>query len=226
MPQDRMDRPVGQRPLTALSRLAAWGLCLALVALALPARPGCGQPEGSPFVLGPDEDSRQYGLTISGAVGNEAFQGAQGILTVSTPPEGSLNPYQIVVVGFPTVMSRNTFYWNSDKGLMEEASGVLRCRVKGRGQMRSDNHFFYLSPALFALKGALTQHEGERQKHVAQTALPTKIFALDGELTLTLSGNKLTGRVVMTGLDPVGNDYVRYVGAFVGQHNQGMTTKR
>jgi len=226
MPQDRAGRPFGRRSLNLWHRLARGGGCLLVVALVLAARPGLAQEDDTPFVLDTDGNTDRYLLTIAGTVGSESFQGVQGLLTIAYPPEGSANPYLIIEVGFPAIGLRNTFYWNSQEGPMTVAVGRVRSRLVGRGIKQGDSHFYYLSPALFRREGVATQQEGERIRHVEQTALPTKIFAQDGEFVLTMGQGRLTGRVVMSGLDPVGHDYVRYAATFVGQRSPGLKTKR
>ena len=226
MSQNRAHCVLGKRPLIALRRLAARALWLLLPVFLLPARPCPAQQETSPFVLDQEDGANQYTLALAGTVGTESFQGVRGLLTISFPPPGNPNPYLVIVVGFPTANTRNSFYWDSQQGSMEAMAGSVRCRLPGRGLNLSANHFFYLSPALFARPGPSPQYDPERQKHVEQTALPIKIAALDGEMTINVNGNALTGHVTMTGLDPVGHTYVRYAATFVGQRNQGLSTKR
>lgn len=226
MRQNRLGRPFGKRPLNLLRRLALWGACLVLGVIAFALRPGFAMEDTSPFVLDSDDNGAHYMLTISGTVGTESFQGVRAQLEVSAPEPGSTNPYQLVVVGFPESNTRNSFYWNTEDGPMDVVAGRMRSRITGRGIKLGNIHFFYLSPVLFAHNGARTHTEDERDKYVEQTALPTKIFAQDGELTLTLGQDRISGRVVMTGLDPIGHTYVRYTATFAGQRIRGLPIKR
>ncbi|MHC1713762.1 MAG: hypothetical protein AB9872_16590 [Solidesulfovibrio sp.] len=210
------------RPHTGVGPASALLVAVLLLSV-LPCR---AQDLGGDSLLESEDEAFQYTLTLSGTVGNETFTEARGLLTVSFPVPGSQNPYQIITVGFPTANSRNTFYWSSEEGPMEALSGSIRSRITGRGQKLSSNHFFFLSPKLFALKGALTQQEAERIKQTEKMALPTKIFAQAGEMTLNLTKSRLTGRVVMTGIDPASNEYVRYAASFEGQREQGPKTTR
>jgi len=132
----------------------------------------------------------------------------------------------VVIVGFPTASTRDTFYWTSQEGRMDVSGAAIRSRLVGRGIKLSQCHFFYMSPQLYAREGALTQHEDERKRHVDETALPTKIFAKNGTLLLSMGQNRITGQIVMHGLDPLGRDYVQYTASFVGTRSRDLQTKR
>ena len=85
---------------------------------------------------------------------------------------------------------------------MQVLGSSITSRVILRGKPDTANHFFYLSPALFARQGALTQREGERIKNTEDTALPSRISALEGVLTIDVNKDRLKGRVTMIAVLP------------------------
>ena len=158
----------------------------------------------------------RYLITLSGSVGQESFSGVQAVLALSHPDILSTNPYQAIVAGYPLSNIRNVFYWNSEEGPMDVMGSEISSRTRPAGLGLSDNHFYYLSPVLLQNPGVLTQHEKERRKHAEETALPTKIFAAQGELRLLFAGGGVQGSIRMVGLDSVGNEYVHYQAVFAG----------
>jgi hypothetical protein len=63
---------------------------------------------------------------------------------------------------------------------------------------------------------ALTHRDAERLKETDREAQPSRIFANSGSLTLSFSGNSVSGTVHMTGLDNVGHEQVHYRASFSG----------
>lgn len=201
------------RPAVGTVVLAA----LTLLAMLSLARWALAQTTGEDAFLNADDSPPQYMLTMSGTVGAKSFSGVRGLLTISFTAPGSQNIYKIFVVGYPTANTRNCFNWDSDEGSVRSHGTTLNSQVKLHNRSSSGNHFFYMSPVLYARQGAPTQNEAERIKHITDTAMPTKILALTGALSLDVNKERLTGQVTMTGLDPRGHDYVHYAATFVGQ---------
>lgn len=170
-------------------------------------------PMGSD-ILGQDEDQVSFLLTLSGAANTLNFSNVNAILSVRQPATFDLNSYLIVVVGFPRSNVRNAFFWNSEDGHMEAFGNSITSKTNSFGL--SQNHFFYLSPALFASKGPLTHRDKERIQETERVAEPGKVFATSGTLTLMFSGSSVTGTVHMTGIDNIGHEQVQYHATFSG----------
>lgn len=170
-------------------------------------------PMGSD-ILSQDEDRAAYMLTLSGSANAIFFNNVHAILEVRQPATFDLNTYLIVVSGFPRSNMRNSFFWNSEDGSMEAFGNSITSKANSFGL--SQNHFFYLSPALFASKGPLTHRDKERIQEAERGAEPGKVFAASGTLTLLFSGNSVTGTVYMTGIDNIGHEQVQYKATFSG----------
>jgi len=163
---------------------------------------------------------QKYLVRLTGTVLNEKFEGVKGLLQIGPPNPASLNDYFVMIVGYPTTNQRNTFFWNSDETEMITFSDELTCKIKRSCAKKVDSHFFYLSPILFKNKGAVTQHDEERKKHVEKTAKPIKVFGQAGELHLRFYSDEVTGNAWMTGYDTVERSYVRYQVSISGQRIQ------
>ncbi len=170
-------------------------------------------PMGSD-ILNQDEDQASYLITISGSANSINFSNVNAVLVVRHPDYFDLNPLLIIVVGYPRSNVRNGFFWISEDGPMETFGNNITSKANSFGL--SQNHFFYLSPALFASKGAPTHRDAERLKETDRVAQPSKIFASSGSLTLSFSGDSVSGTVHMTGLDNVGHEQVQYRASFSG----------
>jgi hypothetical protein len=109
-------------------------------------------PLGSDL-LNQGEDQVSYLITLSGSANAINFSNVNAVLVVRHSDDFDLNPFLIIVVGYPRSNVRNSFFWNSEDGPMEAFGNNITCRTNLFEL--SDNHFFYLSPALFASKGAL-----------------------------------------------------------------------
>lgn len=184
----------------------------AVLALGLSANQGFGQTVLEDL----NEDSKSYVLTLAGLVGKNTFQQVHGVLTLASSPPGSQHAYVVTISGWPTTNGENTFVWNSEDSLMESLLGRVSCRIMASASKPPNMHFFYLSPILFKGEGMVTQHEGERLRQVRKEALPTKITAQAGELTLNFTGDQVTGRVWMSGYDFTEKAPVRYQANFQG----------
>jgi hypothetical protein len=228
MSQDCRRGVLGQRPLTARAAVLL-GAVLVLAGLAFlsAAQPGRAQKSSEISILESEDSPIQYVLTLSGTAGKETFSGVRAILTLAHADLQSPNLYNVTIVGFPTTGTRNTFYWNSEDGPMDTLAGTIHSRLAGRGIKPATSHFFYLSPVLFNTQIFMTQQDAEDRKKTEESiAKPTEITALAGELTMTATKARVTGRVVMHGLDPVGRNYVRYTASFEGTRQRGLGTKQ
>jgi hypothetical protein len=164
-----------------------------------------------------DFSRKVYYVECSGTINTKtAFQHVRAQMTITHTSQGDPNPLSVVINAEPAIGERNSFYWNSNNCAMQVLADTLRCRAKGVGVYRTDLHFYYMSPSLYRNRLQATQHEGERLKWTDAHAKPTKIFAQDGELTLRVSGNGVSGSVWMTGFDETGHEPVRYVANFQG----------
>jgi len=200
----------------ARAGIACWAVVILLVGVS-EGRWCLAQTTGEDAFLAPDDSPPQYILTMSGTIGPESFQGVRALLTISFTPPGRQNLYKVFVVGFPAANTRNCFNFDSDEGTVETQGTAITCQVKLRNRPISGNHFFYMSPVLYARQGSATQNEAERTKRINETAQPTKILALTGTLHLDVTKERVKGRVTMTGLDPRGHEYVQYNATIVGQ---------
>lgn len=212
MPEDRSGHASRIRCLTAS----------AFVALVLGLWPG--QCLGQTVLEDVYESARYYLLTLSGLVGKNSFQQTQALLTLASSPPGSIHAYVVTIVGWPKNNGENTFVWNSEDSSEESLLGRVTCRIVESAAKPPNINFFYLSPVLFKRQGMQTQHEGERLRQVRKEALPTKIQARAGELTLNFTGQQVDGRVWMTGYDFVEKANVRYQATFQGTLSRELKT--
>lgn len=210
MLKDHSGRPARLRRLIATA--------FAVLALGLSARPGLGQTVLEDL----NEDSKYYVLTLAGLVGKNGFQQVRGILTLASSPPGAQHAYVVTITGWPKNNGENTFAWNSEDSLMESLLGRVTCRIVASASKPPNMHFFYLSPVLFKREGMVTQHEGERLRQVRKEALPTKIAAQAGELTLNFTGDQVTGRVWMSGYDFTEKAPVRYQANLQGTQSREL----
>lgn len=163
--------------------------------------------------------SKKYLIKLSGNVLRERFTEARGVLSIAHPPPGSLNPYLIIVEGFPQKNSRNSFYWSSEFTFMTVVGAEVRCSLKRSYTKQPDIHFFHLSPILLESRVFLTQHEQERLRLAEKTALPTKVMAQMGELRATFTGNQVSGKVSLKGYDTIEQAYVAYHAQWYGRES-------
>ncbi|NDY56360.1 hypothetical protein G3N56_06335 [Desulfovibrio sulfodismutans] len=203
-----------------LGRLTA--AALAALVLWLPARACLGQTALEDV----NENSKYYLLTLSGLAGKKSFQGVRGMLVLSAAPPDSNNNYVVTINGWPEDNGVNTFVWNSKDSQMESLSGRMTCRIANSYSVSPNIFFFHLSPALFKREGMLTQREGERIRQVLKEALPTKVQAVAGELTLDFTGQQVTGQVWMNGYDFVEKANVRYRATFQGELTGELKSSR
>ena len=174
-----------------------------------------GEPEES--ILEQEEASiLQFLIDLSGNVHKEKFTGAQALLTLSIPPDASANQYLLTVEGYPQRNSRNSFYWNSKQTVMKALGTEITCEIKPSVGIKSGIHFFFLSPTLLEQRVFMTQLEKKRKAQAEAVALPTKIFAQAGKITLSLRESSVSGTVWMTGYDNVEHSYVTYSASFTG----------
>lgn len=209
------------------SGLAArlWRLTAAALAVALLCLPAsiC---RGQTILEDRSENSKYYLVTLSGLVGKTPFQNARAMLVVSASPPGSIHDYVVTVNGWPEDNGENTFVWNSEDSSMDSLGGRVACRVVNAFSRSPNLFFFYLSPALFKRDGMLTHREGERLRQVRKVALPTKIQAKAGELSLNFTGGQVEGRVWMAGYDFVEKANVRYQAVFQGELSRELKATR
>lgn len=158
----------------------------------------------------------QFLINLSGTVHKENFTGAQALLTLSIPPDASSNPYLLTVEGYPQRNARNSFYWNSEQTVMKAMGTEITCELKPSVGVASGIHFFFLSPVLLEQRVFMTQLEKKRKAQAEAVALPTKIFAQGGKITLSLRESSVRGTVWMTGYDNIEHSYVTYSASFTG----------
>jgi len=170
-------------------------------------------PSGAQMLLDETEISKQYLLQISGTVMNETFSGAQALLTLMPPAPGSINPYQIVIEGFPQKNSRNSFFWRSEDSEMMAVANDITCDIKRTFIKEVPMYFIFLSPELLRHPGAA--FEGE--KFALKVALPTFITARAGRLKLRINSDTVSGTVWMKGYDPVEKAFVLYSARLYGR---------
>ncbi len=173
------------------------------------------------LLLDSGELNRHYILQLAGRVNHERFDGAKAVLTLSPPPPLSLNPYQIIIEGFPRKNARNSFFWNSQESSMSAFANEIVCDIKRHYAHRPDIHFFYLSPVLLEQRLFMTQREAERRALAEEQALPTKVMAISGRLRVQTYASRISGSVVMKGYDPVERAYVEYAARFTGRMTAG-----
>ncbi|MCX8042879.1 MAG: hypothetical protein N3B18_01990 [Desulfobacterota bacterium] len=158
----------------------------------------------------------QFLITLSGTVHTERFDGAKAILTLSIPPDASANPYLLTVEGFPQRNARNTFFWNSESTTMSALGTTIVSELKPAVGIAAGIHFFFLSPSLLEKRIFLTQLEKQRKAQAEAVALPTKIFAQTGKITISMRETTVNGTVLMTGYDAIEHSYVTYTASFNG----------
>ena len=166
---------------------------------------------------------KQYIITLSGTVHNEKINGTQGLLTLSGPNPLSMNPYLLVIEGFPKKNSQNSFFWNSEFSEMSVISNEITCDIKRSFGKTPDIHFYYLSPRLLELyKIFETQLEPERKKSTEQVALPSRIIAKAGKLKVKIDTSSVSGSAWMNGYDNVEQGHVQYSVQFYGRRVHGL----
>ncbi len=166
--------------------------------------------------------AKSYIIEMSGKVLNERFAKAMASLEISLPNPDSLNPYLVVVRGFPKSNSRNIFYWHSDGSDMSAMPQEITCDIKRTylrpGKLEYQCHFFYISPIIVKpIKGMfLTPREKERKKTAEERALPTRVYAQAGQLKIRFYSDMVSGSVWMKGYDLIEHSYVEYNATFSG----------
>ncbi len=182
------------------------------------------------ILLDRTEISKQYIVQISGSVMNEKFSGAMALLTLMPPAPGGINPYQLIIEGFPKKDSRNSFFWNSENSEMTALSNEITCDIKQTYVKPVPMYFMFLSPELLRHTGALELLGDEGKKFAEKTALPTLINARAGKLKLCIYSNSVTGTIWMKGYDPVENAFVQYSATLYGKRSYrlapGQETKK
>lgn len=175
-----------------------------------------GEPEESILEEG-ETSTLQFLIDLSGHVHKEQFNGVQAILTLTIPPDASTNPYLLTIEGYPKRNGRNALFWISGATTMTARGGDIVSELKPAVGIRSGIHFFFLSPVLLEKRIFLTQLEKQRKQQAEAVALPTKIFAKAGKLTLSLRKSSVSGTVWMNGYDDVERSYVTYSASFNGR---------
>jgi hypothetical protein len=161
---------------------------------------------------------KQFMIVLSGSAGAERFDGVRELLILDKPAPLSLNTYLAIVKGYPQTNCHNCFFWLSEDTVMTDISSEIVCDIKRTYLKQPDVHFFFLSPTLLENKSAfLTQREKERRKMAEAMALPTKIYAKAGKLSLRILGDHVSGTVWMKGYDSVEHAYVHYHASFSGE---------
>ncbi len=160
---------------------------------------------------------RIYDANLRGTVNGRPFDGARVRIRLAPSSLGDANPYLVIVEGLPERNAKNSFFWRSTDTTMNVSERTIICKTKASyTRKQPDVHFFYVSPVLLQIEH-MTQQEEENVELAEQTALPTKIYALTGELQLTFSANRVSGTVRISGYDFRENAYATYSGSFVGQ---------
>ncbi len=172
------------------------------------------------------EEGRTYMLNISGTVLNKSFHNSMAVMTIVNSDEGNINPYVIKIYGFPQTNERNVFTWDSEDSYMTSFPGTITCVVKYSYMNEPLNiHFLYASPVLYerTLEGVVGQLEEEESARLAEIVLePTKVIAQAGKLELTISGNRVSGKVWIKGYDQIENSYVNYSASLSGRTVRGI----
>lgn len=163
--------------------------------------------------------SRTFVVTLSGSIGGKPFSGVRAQVVINHGAGESENPLQILITAFPTLGERNSFFWNSDRTVLDALANRVRSRLRAGAPKGTELHFYYMSPALAKRKGMATRNESERLRWIDAHATPLEVAALEGELELSVHGNRVTGTVWMTGFDPRGHDPVRYQASFAGMES-------
>ncbi|MGA2734990.1 MAG: hypothetical protein ABSG35_20625 [Syntrophobacteraceae bacterium] len=173
---------------------------------------------------------KTYMVEMSGKVLNEEFWSARASVEISISDPGSLNPYLVVIRGFPKVNSKNTFFWDSDATELmvlpgEITSDIKRTFMRPLTYVRQPKtyiqcHFAYLSPILIKpIKGRYIDPPREQvNKELAmKRAMPTLVFAQAGRLRIRVAGDMISGNVWMKGYDLIERSYVEYNASFAGE---------
>jgi len=186
-------------------------------------------------LLGGTNDARQYLVQISGTVMNETFSRSQALLTLMAPPPPGgnmryINPYQIIVEGFPKKNSRNSFFWNSESSEMTAIASEITCDIKRTFVKGVEVFFIFLSPSLLlSPTGALDVLAGASdagKKAAERVALPTHIPATAGKLKLRIQTDTVSGTVWMKGYDPVEKAFVMYSARLYGKRSYNLQPKQ
>jgi hypothetical protein len=178
------------------------------------------------ILLDRTEISKQYIVQISGTVMNENFSGAMALLTLMPPVPGSINPYQLIIEGFPKKNSRNSFFWNSEKSEMTAISNEITCDIKQTFVKPVPMYFVFLSPELLRHTGALELLGEEGKKFAEKAALPTLINARAGRLKLRIYSNSVSGTIWMKGYDPVEKAFVQYSASLYGKRSYHLEPRQ
>lgn len=165
---------------------------------------------------------KKYLLQLSGTVLNETFSRVQALLTLMPPTQGGLNPYQLIVEGFPKRNSRNSFFWNGDYSEMIAIENEITCDIKRTFIKPVPMHFFFLSPELLRHTGA----DPEGKKAAERTALPTVIMARAGKLKLRIHADSVSGTIWMKGYDPIEKSFVMYSAQVYGKRSSDTLEPR
>jgi hypothetical protein len=169
---------------------------------------------------------KQYLVQISGTVMNETFSGAQALLTLMPQVTGKVNPYQLIIEGFPKKNSRNSFFWDSEESEMTAISNEITCNIKRTSVKTVPMYFMFLSPELLKHTGALETQGDEGKKFAEKTALPTLVNASAGKLKLRIYSNSVSGTIWMKGYDPVEHAYVQYSARLYGKRSYHLKPKQ
>lgn len=170
--------------------------------------------------------SKQYLVQLSGTVMNETFLGSQALLTLMPPAPDSMNPYQIIIEGFPKKNSRNSFFWNTEYSEMTAISNEITCDIKRTFVKPVPMHFFFLSPVLLNVRDVLQEKDKEQEIAAEKVALPTRIEARAGKLKLRIHSNSLSGTIWMKGYDRIERAFVQYSAKLYGKRSYHLLPKQ
>lgn len=168
------------------------------------------------MLLSSGDNPLRYLAKVSGHVGKENFNDSQVMITLMPSILGDINPYVIIIEGYPESNSNNTFFFSTRETTMEVYGNEFICKLKRwYSGIKPNVFFFYTSPVLLEVRH-ITQHEEEAEQLARETALPTKVFANIAELRITFLGNKVRGRITMVGYDFIESSFVHYNATFTG----------
>jgi hypothetical protein len=209
------------QPFRALERILEYALRTAVLLLALAAfaPPAHAQFHDSTLLKG-DGSTQKYIMEMSGSVLNERFNRVTMSLQLSGAPAGSMQPYMVIVTGFPDPQGRNTFFWNSEYSSMKINAPTITCTIKPGAMSAQDIHFSYRSPALLR-KPQITHKDNEDNRPWLKTSVPAQV----GELKLNISSATVSGTVWLQGYDTVEKSYVRYSATFTGKRADHIDQK-
>lgn len=169
--------------------------------------------------------SATYLAKLSGNVNNERFNNAMVLVTLMPATPDDINPYELVIEGYPESNSTNIFFWTTRDTTMEVYGHELVCKLKRwYGTKRPNIFFFYISPVLLEVP-EVTQREEEAEELARKTALPIKVYANVASLKVAFSGDQVRGQVYMNGYDVVEKSYVHYNAYLVGSLIKGVHQK-